>query len=130
MPDLVTSAWWKEERGEKIFVDFNQANRDRTIASAYSPRPLPGAPVSMPVRWESLRDVTASDFTIRTVPDIVAADGDAWAGIDEAVGDITPAIELWDKDFHERGLGEMAFPPDYPKMPGEPPRVQPSRARK
>jgi DNA ligase D len=130
MPDLVTSAWWKEERGEKIFVDFNQANRDRTIASAYSPRPLPGAPVSMPVRWESLRDVTASDFTIRTVPDIVAADGDAWAGIDEAVGDITPAIALWDKDVHERGLGEMAFPPDYPKMPGEPPRVQPSRARK
>jgi hypothetical protein len=84
----------------------------------------------MPVRWESLRDMTASDFTIRTVPDIVAADGDAWAGIDEAVGDITPTIELWDKDFHERGLGEMAFPPDYPKMPGEPPRVQPSRARK
>ena len=129
MPDLVTTAWWKEERGEKVFVDFNQACRDRTIASAYSPRPLPGAPVSMPVTWEVLRSVKPGDFTVRTVPDIVAADGDAWAGIGESEGDVTAAIALWDKDVEERGLGEMPFPPDYPKMPGEPRRVQPSRAR-
>jgi bifunctional non-homologous end joining protein LigD len=130
MPDLVTTAWWKEERGEKVFVDFNQANRDRTIASAYSPRPLPGAPVSMPVPWGRLRGVKPGDFTVRTVPEILAAEGDAWAGIDDTAGDVSAAIALWDKDVHERGLGEMAFPPDYPKMPGEPPRVQPSRARK
>lgn len=129
LPDLVTTAWWKEERGERVFVDFNQACRDRTIASAYSPRPLPGAPVSMPVSWEDLKRVSPADFTVRTVPGIVAAQGDAWAGIDEAVGDVTAAIALWDKDVHERGLGEMPFPPDYPKMPGEPPRVQPSKRR-
>ena len=130
MPELVTMEWWKEERGEKVFVDFNQANRDRTIASAYSPRPLPGAPVSMPVPWDRLREVKPGDFTVRTVPGMLAAEGDAWAGIDAAVGNVSAAIALWDKDIEERGLGEMPFPPDYPKMPGEPSRVQPSRARK
>src|SRR5450759_3167293 len=78
MPDAVTTAWWKEERGHKVFVDFNQANRDRTIASAYSPRPLPGAPVSMPVPWGQLGDVSVQDFTVRTVPGLLAAEGDAW----------------------------------------------------
>jgi DNA ligase D len=130
MPELVTSAWWKEERGKKVFVDFNQANRDRTIASAYSPRPLPGGPVSMPLSWERLGDVTPGDFTVRTVPPIMAAEGDAWAGIDDAVGDVSAAIALWDQDIAQRGLGEMPFPPDFPKMPGEPRRVQPSRKRK
>ncbi len=129
MPAEVTTAWWKEERGQKVFVDFNQANRDRTIASAYSPRPLPGAPVSMPVLWERLDGVTPGDFTVLTVPAILHAEGDAWAGIDSAVGDVSEAIALWDRDIAERGLGEMPFPPDFPKMPGEPRRVQPSRKR-
>ena len=128
LPDLVTTSWWKEERGERIFVDFNQACRDRTIASAYSPRPLPGAPVSTPVTWEELRDTDPRALTIRTVPALVADRGDAWAGIDDTVGDVANAIALWDKDV-ERGLGELNFPPDYPKMPGEPPRVQPSKRR-
>jgi bifunctional non-homologous end joining protein LigD len=130
MPQEVTTAWWKEERGQKVFVDFNQANRDRTIASAYSPRPLPGAPVSMPVPWERLADVRAGDFTVRTVPAILGAEGDAWASINDAVGNVSGAIALWDQDVAERGLGEMPFPPDFPKMPGEPPRVQPSRKRR
>lgn len=132
LPDLVTTAWWKEERGDRVFVDYNQACRDRTIASAYSPRPLPGAPVSMPVAWDDLRAVEPGDFTVRTVPGIVAdrgADGDPWAAHRSHVGDVVAAIALWDADV-ERGLGELAFPPDYPKMPGEPPRVQPSRAKK
>ena len=81
----------------------------------------------MPVPWSALDGVSALDFTVRTVPGIVAADGDAWAGIDDAVGDIRDAIALWDIDISERGLGELNFPPDYPKMPGEPPRVQPSK---
>jgi DNA ligase D len=130
MPEAVTTAWWKEERGQKVFVDFNQANRDRTMASAYSPRPLPGAPVSMPVPWDRLVDVRVGDFTVGTVPAILAADGDAWAGIDDAAGDVSAAIALWDRDVNERGLGEMPFPPDFPKMPGEPSRVQPSRKRR
>ncbi len=129
LPDLVTTSWWKEERGERVFVDFNQACRDRTIASAYSPRPLPGAPVSMPVTWDELSAVAPGDFTILTVPDVLEDRGDAWAEIDAAVGDVTAAIALWDRDVSERGLGELNFPPDYPKMPGEPPRVQPSKRR-
>jgi DNA ligase D-like protein (predicted polymerase) len=129
MPDLVTTSWWKEERGERVFVDFNQACRDRTIASAYSPRPLPGAPVSTPLTWDELRDADPGQYTVLTVPELVADRGDAWAGIDDAVGDVRTAIALWDKDVQERGLGELNFPPDYPKMPGEPPRVQPSKRR-
>ncbi len=129
MPDLVTTSWWKEERGKRIFVDFNQACRDRTIASAYSPRPLPGAPVSTPLTWDELRDADPVQYTVLTVPELVADRGDAWAGIDDAVGDVRTAIALWDKDVEERGLGELNFPPDYPKMPGEPPRVQPSKRR-
>ena len=130
MPEAVTTAWWKEERGQKVFVDFNQANRDRTMASAYSPRPLPGAPVSMPVPWDRLADVRVGDFTVGTVPAILAADGDPWAGIDDVAGDVSAAIALWDRDVIEHGLGEMPFPPDFPKMPGEPLRVQPSRKRR
>lgn len=129
LPDLVTTSWWKEERGERVFVDFNQACRDRTIASAYSPRPLPGAPVSMPVSWAELSTVTPGDFTVLTVPDVLEDRGDAWADIDGSVGDVAAAIALWDRDVAERGLGELNFPPDYPKMPGEPPRVQPSKRR-
>jgi bifunctional non-homologous end joining protein LigD len=129
LPDLVTTSWWKEERGERVFVDFNQACRDRTIASAYSPRPLPGAPVSMPVTWAELTTVSPGDFTILTVPDVLEDRGDAWADIDAEVGDVAGALALWQRDVDERGLGELNFPPDYPKMPGEPPRVQPSKRR-
>jgi bifunctional non-homologous end joining protein LigD len=128
-PELVTTAWWKEERGEKIFVDFNQAARDRTIAAAYSPRPLPHAPVSFPLRWDDLADADPRDLTVRTAPGLLAERGDAWAGMDDAVGDLTTLLQWWERDL-ARGLGEMPFPPDYPKMPGEPPRVQPSRKRR
>jgi DNA primase len=126
-PELVTMAWWKEERGERIFVDYNQTNRDRTMASAYSPRPLPHAPVSTPVTWDELGDLDPAELTVRTVPALVEQRGDAWDGIHAAAGDLGPALELWRADIEERGLGELAFPPDYPKMPGEPPRVQPSK---
>jgi hypothetical protein len=113
LPDLVTAAWWKEDRGERVFVDFNQACRDRTIASAYSPRPLAGAPVSFPLRWHELAEATPGDYTVRTVPALLAERGDAWQGIDEAVGDVSAAIALWQRDL-DQGLGELNFPPDYP----------------
>jgi bifunctional non-homologous end joining protein LigD len=128
-PDLVTMAWWKEERGERVFVDFNQSNRDRTIAGAYSPRPLAHAPVSTPVSWDDLDDVDPVDLTVRTVPALLAERGDPWEGLDAEAGDLGPALDLWRVDVEERGLGELAFPPDYPKMPGEPKRVQPSKSR-
>ncbi|WP_426566750.1 non-homologous end-joining DNA ligase [Angustibacter sp. McL0619] len=126
-PDLLTMEWWKEQRGERIFIDFNQSNRDRTIASAYSPRPLPHAPVSTPLRWEELDDVDPTVLTVRTVPDRLRNGGDPWEAMDESVGSLDAAAELWRADVEDRGLGELNFPPDYPKMPGEPPRVQPSR---
>lgn len=126
LPDLVTTAWWKEERGDKVFVDFNQANRDRTIASAWSPRPLPGAPVSTPLGWDEVREVAPRDFTVRSVPERYAAHGDPWSAMAESVGDFGAAMALWEADV-ERGLPEKNFPPDFPKMKGEPPRVQPSR---
>ena len=128
LPDLVTTAWWKEERGDKVFVDYNQACRDRTIASAYSPRPLSGAPVSMPLAWDRLREVQVADFTVRSVPELVATEPDPWAGIGDASGSLGTALQWWERDLVD-GLGELSFPPDYPKMPGEPKRVQPSRSR-
>lgn len=129
-PDLVTTKWWKEERGERVFVDYNQNARDRTIASAYSVRPRPGAPVSTPVLWEELPDIAPDDFTVRTVPERFAKLGDLQAEIDDQAYDITPLIEMYERDERDRGLGEMPYPPDYPKMAGEPMRVQPSRRAK
>ncbi len=129
MPDTVTTSWWKEERGEKIFADFNQANRDRTMAGAYSPRPLPHAPVSTPLEWDELSHVEPADFTVLTVPKRLEEVGDPWARMHEQPGTIDTLLEWWQRDL-DSGLGELPFPPDYPKMPGEPPRVQPSRAKK
>lgn len=129
MPDRVTTAWWKEERGERIFVDYNQTARDRTIASAYSVRPFPHAPVSAPLRWEEIDDAEPGDFDIRTMPKRYAEVGDVHADMDEHAFRLDGLLELADRDERERGLGDMPYPPEYPKMPGEPKRVQPSRAR-
>lgn len=126
MPDRVTTSWWKEERGERIFVDFNQANRDRTIAGAYSPRALPHAPVSTPITWDELPGVDPRDLTVLTVPERLRTTGDPWAEFSARPGRIDVLLEWWERDV-AAGLGEMPFPPDFPKMPGEPPRVQPSK---
>ncbi|HEX3801836.1 MAG TPA: DNA polymerase domain-containing protein [Solirubrobacteraceae bacterium] len=118
-----TTSWWKEERGARIFLDFNQNNRDRTIASPWSLRPRPGAPVSTPMTWSQLADVTdPAEFNLTTVPDYLTG-GDPWAEMEEVAYTLDPLLELWES----MPGGELNFPPDYPKMPGEPPRVQPSR---
>jgi len=124
LPEQVTTAWWKEERGRKIFVDYNQANRDRTMAGAYSPRALPHAPVSCPLGWEELEEAAPESFTVLTVPERLATMGDPWATMHDSAGTIDVALDWWERDV-AAGLGEMPFPPDFPKMPGEPPRVQP-----
>jgi DNA ligase D-like protein (predicted polymerase) len=129
MPDQVTTKWWKEERGEKVFIDFNQNARDRTIASAYSVRPRPRAPVSAPVTWDELPDADPEEFTIATMPARFAAVGDVHATIDDAAFSLEPLLEMAARDETDRGLGDMPYPPNYPKMPGEPMRVQPSKAR-
>jgi DNA ligase D len=128
LPDEVTTSWWKEERGERIFIDYNQNARDRTIASAYSIRAKPGAPVSAPVHWDELADVAPEQFTVATMPERFAQVGDPHADIDAAAHSLAPLLDLYERDLGE-GLGDMPYPPDYPKMPGEPKRVQPSRDR-
>ena len=128
LPGEVTTKWWKEERGERIFVDYNQNARDRTIASAYSLRPKPGGPVSAPLEWEELPEIAPEDFTIATVPERFAAIGDPHAAIDDVAHSLAPLLELYERDESE-GEGDMPYPPSYPKMEGEPKRVQPSRDR-
>jgi DNA ligase D len=128
-PQQVTTAWWKEERGERVFIDYNQNARDRTIASAYSVRARPDATVSAPVTWDELQDVETEDFTLATMPKRFAELGDVQAGIDDAVCDLRVLLEWVERDEKE-GLGEAPYPPNFPKMPGEPARVQPSRKRR
>jgi DNA ligase D len=128
-PDLVTSSWWKEERGRRVFVDYNQMARDRTIACAYSLRANARATVSTPVTWDELSRVEPDDFDLRTVPPRLAETGDPHAGIDDVAHDLTPLLEWAARDERD-GDGDLPYPPDHPKMPGEPMRVQPSRARK
>ncbi len=128
LPGQVTTKWWKEERGERIFVDYNQNARDRTIASAYSVRPKPGAPVSAPLDWDELDRVAPEDFTVATMPARFARVGDRHAAIDERAHSLEPLLAMYERDAAE-GEADMPYPPDYPKMPGEPKRVQPSRDR-
>ena len=128
-PDLVTTAWWKEERGERVFIDYNQNARDRTVASAYSVRDRPNGQVSCPITWDELPDVELEDFTMRTVPARFAAGVDPDAGIDEEVGSLKSLLELARRD-EEEGLGDAPWPPNFAKQPTEPRRVQPSRRKK
>jgi len=122
----VTTAWWKEQRGEQVFVDYNQNARDRTIASAYSARKTPRATVSTPVTWAELVDVDPDDCTIATVAGLLAQRGDAMAEIDARAFTLDTLLDLAERD-ESGGLGDLPYPPNYPKMPGEPKRVQPSK---
>jgi bifunctional non-homologous end joining protein LigD len=127
-PSIATSKWWKEER-HGVFLDYNQNAKDRTVASAYSVRPLPDARVSFPLRWDEVAEVVAEDFTLATVPRLFTERGDAGADIDGAVGSLEALLELSARDEAE-GLGDAPWPPNYAKQEGEPPRVQPSRKRR
>jgi DNA ligase D len=129
LPKKVTTAWWKEERGKRVFIDYNQNARDRTIASAYSVRGRADATVSAPVTWDELRDVETEDFTMASMPARFARLGDVQAAIDDTVCDLGVLLE-WVEREEAAGVGEAPYPPNFPKMPGEPKRVQPSRARK
>jgi DNA ligase D len=126
VPDLVTTKWWKEERGEQVFIDFNQNARDRTIASAYSIRASTGL-VSAPITWDELPEVRMEDFTMASMPARFAELGDVHAGIDDSPYDIGELLEWSERDEQDHGLGDAPYPPNFPKMEGEPPRVQPSK---
>jgi DNA primase len=127
-PDRITTSWWKEERGERVFLDYNQTARDRTIACAYSLRANARATASTPVTWAELTEVEPDDFDLRTVPKRFAKIGDPHAAIDDVAHDIAPLLE-WSARDEKAGLGDLPYPPDHPKMPGEPKRVQPSKDR-
>ncbi|MBA3689308.1 MAG: DNA primase [Chloroflexi bacterium] len=127
VPELATSRWWKEER-HGVFIDYNQNAKDRTVASAYSVRPVPDARVSAPLLWSEVPTVELADFTVKTMPDRYSRLGDVEAGIDEAVGSLDGLLELSARD-EAGGLGDAPWPPNYAKQPGEPPRVQPSKRR-
>jgi bifunctional non-homologous end joining protein LigD len=123
-PSISTSKWWKEER-HGVFIDYNQNAKDRTVASAYSVRPLPSATVSAPLTWDEVPEAVPEDFTVETMPARFDEVGDRHAAINDVAHSLQPLLDMYERD--ERG--DMPYPPDYPKMPGEPKRVQPSRDR-
>ena len=127
-PAIATSKWWKEER-HGVFIDFNQNAKDKTVCSAYSVRPRPDARVSTPLTWDEIDTCDPADFTLKTMPEWFKANGDRHAGIDQHPGSLESLLELSAR--HEKeGQGDAPWPPQYAKQPGEPTRVQPSRARK
>jgi DNA primase len=128
-PDLITGAWWKEERGERVFIDFNQNAPHKTVFGAWCVRARAGAQVSAPFGWDELPAIDPDELSIRTVPGRVERLGDPWAAIDDAAQSIEPLVERYRADL-AAGIPDNPWPPVYPKMPDEPPRVAPSRARK
>ena len=127
-PSIATSKWWKEER-HGVFIDFNQNAKDKTVCSAYSVRPRPDARVSTPLTWDEIAVCNPADFTIKTMPEWFKANGDRHAEIDRHPGSLDSLLELSAKDEKD-GQGDAPWPPQYAKQPGEPTRVQPSRAKK
>ena len=128
-PELITAAWWKEERGRRVFVDFNQNAPHKTVFGAWSVRARPGAQVSAPLSWDDVEALHPDELTIASVPERLAKVGDPWEGIDEQPQSLEPLLELHRRD-RAAGLMDAPWPPVYPKQPDEPPRVAPSRARK
>ena len=128
-PDLITAAWWKEERGERVFVDFNQNAPHKTVFGAWSVRASPDAPVSMPFGWDELETVAPRKWTIADAPERLRSEGDPWAAMYDSPQSIASLLELHERDM-AAGLMDAPWPPVYPKQPNEPPRVAPSRAKK
>jgi DNA ligase D len=128
-PGELTDAWWKEERGERVFIDFNQNAPHKTVFGAWSARPRVGGQVSTPIEWSELESVDPDSLTIDTVPARVAGHGDPWGDRWEHRQSMEPLLEMHEADM-DAGLMDAPWPPVYPKMPNEPPRVAPSRARK
>jgi DNA ligase D-like protein (predicted polymerase) len=126
---LITSNWWKEERGERVFVDFNQNAPHKTVFGAWFARPRVGGQVSTPLDWEEIDTVDPEELTIQTVPDLVRRRGDPWAGIADQPQSLQPLLDMAAQD-RANGLRDAPWPPEYPKQPDEPTRVAPSRAKR
>ena len=128
-PAVLTAAWWKEERGERIFVDYNQNAPHKTVFGAWAVRARAGGQVSTPLTWDDVFALHPDELTLATVPDRLEREGDPWAEIGAAPQSLEPLLELHERD-RANGLLDAPWPPVYPKMPDEPPRVAPSRAKK
>jgi DNA ligase D len=128
-PELITAAWWKEERGRRVFVDYNQNAPHKTVFGAWSVRARPGAQVSAPLSWEDVDALHPDELTIASVPARLGAKGDPWEAMNAEPQSLEPLLELNERD-RAAGLMDAPWPPVYPKQPDEPPRVAPSRARK
>jgi DNA ligase D len=127
-PEVITAAWWKEERGARIFVDYNQNAPHKTVFGAWAARARPGGQVSTPLRWNEVDELHPDELTLTTVPDRLDRLGDPWEEMDEAPQSLEPLLAMHERD-RANGLLDAPWPPVYPKMPDEPPRVAPSRAR-
>jgi DNA ligase D len=128
-PDLITATWWKEERGSRVFVDYNQNAPHKTVFGAWSVRARPGAQVSTPIAWAELDDIHPDQFTIASLAARLEADGDPWLGMNDDPQSLEPLLAMSARD-RASGLLDAPWPPVYPKQPDEPPRVAPSRAKK
>jgi DNA ligase D len=128
-PDLITAAWWKEERGSRVFVDYNQNAPHKTVFGAWSVRARPGAQVSTPIAWAELDDIHPDQFTIASLAARLETTGDPWLGMGDEPQSLEPLLAMSERD-RASGLLDAPWPPVYPKQPGEPPRVAPSRAKK
>lgn len=128
-PDEITANWWKEERGQRVFVDFNQNAPHKTVFGAWFARPRVGGQVSTPLFWDEVGDVEPDELTIRTVPELLARRGDPWSQIADQPQSLQPLLDLAARD-KASGLHDAPWPPQYPKQPDEPARVAPSRARR
>jgi DNA ligase D len=128
-PDLITAAWWKEERGQRVFVDFNQNAPHKTVFGAWSVRARPGAQVSTPLSWDEIDEIHPDQFTVSSLPARLDAIGDPWLAMNDDPQTLTPFLVMSERDT-AAGLLDAPWPPVYPKQPGEPPRVAPSRAKK
>jgi DNA ligase D len=128
-PALITAQWWKEERGERVFVDFNQNAPHKTVFGAWFVRPRVGAQVSTPLQWDEIDVIDPEELTIRTVPDLVRRRGDPWQRMVAEPQSLQPLLDMAARD-RENGLHDAPWPPEYPKQPDEPVRVAPSRAKK
>ena len=128
-PDLVTAAWWKEERGQRVFIDYNQNAPHKTVFGAWSVRARPGAQVSTPLHWDEIADIHPDQFTISSLADRLEKVGDPWIDMNDSPQSLEPLLEMNARDRAD-GMLDAPWPPVYPKMPDEPPRVAPSRAKK
>jgi DNA ligase D len=128
-PDLITAAWWKEERGTRVFIDFNQNAPHKTVFGPWAVRPRVGGQVSTPFSWDELGTIEPDELTLQVVPQRVATNGNPWATMNAHPQDTAGLNALVAAD-EARGLQDAPWPPVYPKMPNEPSRVAPSRAKK